>query len=357
MPMLVALDTSVTDFDRGGTSRYVDALLPRLQARGDVEVVEVSMLRHWPWTARLPRRARILLHDLRWIGGGALAAAEEIKPDLWHGAGFKVPATPLLPSSVTIHDDTPWDHPPTARLYNRVHMRRNLRQAAPYLRGAITSAEITARAIATRLPAIRTRLHVTPWGVDHGVFHPRGPAEVEAALARLGIAGPYVLMVSPYGPRKNQPAMMEALSRVAGEFPGLGLVIVGRGNPGLDAGLPVIETGRIPDDQLAALYSGAELLLYVSVSEGFGLPVLEAMACGCAVLGSRDTVIEEIGGGAAGLAAAGSVDDIADQAGAMLKDAEQRRRLGALGIENAARYDWDTTAELTVAAWKQMVEG
>jgi glycosyltransferase involved in cell wall biosynthesis len=353
--MLVAVDTSVTDFDRGGTSRYVDSLLPRLKARPDVEVVEVSMAQAWPWTERLPHASRILVHDLRWIGSGALAAAKQMEPDLWHGVGFKVPATPRLATSVTIHDDTPWDYPPTARLYNRAYMRRNLERAAPYLRGVITSAESTARAIADRLPAIRSRIHVTPWGVDHAVFRPRDPEEVDAALARTGARRPYVLMVSPYGRRKNQPAMMEALSRVGGEVPGLSLVIAGRANPGLSASLPVVETGRIPDDTLAALYSGAEMLMYVSVSEGFGLPVLEAMACGCAVLGSRGTVIEEIGGGAAAVADAASVDDIAEQARGLLQDPDLRRELGRRGIDNAAAYDWDTTAERTVAAWREML--
>jgi glycosyltransferase involved in cell wall biosynthesis len=354
MPMLIALDTSVTDFDRGGTSRYVDALLPRLRARPDVEVVEVNMRQEWPWTDRLPRRSRVLIHDLRWITGGALGVARELRPDLWHGAGFKVPVHPTLPASVTIHDDTPWDDPPTARLYNRAYMRRNLERAAPYLRGAITSAEVTARAIATRLPAIRSRLHVTPWGVDHAVFRPRDEAEVASTLSRLGIAPPYVLMVSPYGRRKNQPAMAAALRRVAAEVPRLRLVIAGRTNPTLNAGLPVIEIGRVSDDELAALYSGAEMLLYVSISEGFGLPVLEAMACGCPVLGSRGTVIEEIGGGAATLAAAASVEDIAAQATRLLRQPELREASARRGIENAARYDWDTTAELTVAAWREM---
>ena len=353
--MLIALDTSVTDFDRGGTSRYVDSLLPRLRARSDVEIVEVNMRQRWPWTERLPRRSRILVHDLRWIPRGAIDAADAIRPDLWHGVGFKVPATPLLAASVTIHDDTPWDDPPTARIYNRTYMRRNLEHAAPYLRGAITSADVTARAIAARLPAIRSRIHVTPWGVDHDLFRPRAVGEVEAALRRLGVPTPYVLMVSPYGRRKNQPAMMEAISRAAADVPGLSLVIVGRTNASASALLPVVETGRIPDDTLAALYTGAEMLMYVSVSEGFGLPVLEAMACGCPVLGSRGTVIEEIGGGAAVLADPADVDDIATQARRLLQDRAVRQEASDRGIANAAGYDWDITAERTVGAWREML--
>jgi glycosyltransferase involved in cell wall biosynthesis len=352
--MRIAFDTSVTDFDKGGTSRYVDELLPRLRQRSDVDVVEVSMRAEWPWTDGLPRLARLFLHDQRWVRSGAVAAAGRIAPDLWHGAGFKVPAAPLLPASVTIHDDTPWDEPPTARLYNRVYMRRNLERAAPYLRGAITSARLTADAIARRLPALRTRMHVTPWGVDHAVFRPRSAAEVAAACARVGVEPPYALMVSPYGPRKNQPAMMAALSVAAAAMPGLGILVVGRTNPDLSASIPVVAAGRVDDDELAALYTGAALLAYVSLKEGFGLPVLEAMACGCPVLGGRDTVIEEIGGGAAVLADPDNPREIADAARRLLEDRELREELSARGIENAAGYDWDITAERTVTAWREM---
>jgi glycosyltransferase involved in cell wall biosynthesis len=353
--MRVAFDTSVTDFDKGGTSRYVEALLPRLGNHPGVDLVEVTMRGRWPWTDRLPRSSRILVHDMRWVPKGTLTAADELQADIWHGAGFKVPASPRLRTSVTIHDDTPWDDPPTARLYNRAYMRRNLERAAPYLRGAITSTNSTALAIAHRLSAIRTRIHVTPWGVDHAVFRPRPIAEVEAVCTALDIEPPYVLMVSPYGRRKNQPRMMEALERAAVAVPGVRLVVVGRTNPGLSAGIPQHEVGRVSDSQLSALYSGAHLLAYVSLKEGFGLPVLEAMACGCPVLGSRGTVIQEVSGGAALLADPIDVADIAGQAQRILSDPELRREVAEKGIENAAGYDWDITADRTVAAWRQML--
>ena len=350
----VAFDTSVTDFDHGGTSRYVDELLPRLRDRDDVELVEVDMRRAWPWSTRLPRKARILLHDLRWVPAGAVAAGQDLRPDLWHGAAFKVPATPHPPTSVTILDDTPWDSPPTARLYNRTYIRGSLRRAAPYLHGAITIAHMTAQAVSERLPALRSRIHVTPLGVDHGTFRRLPPAEVEAALTRMGVEPPYILMVSPYGPRKNQPAMMDALSTLSAGSE-LKLVIAGRHNTGREAGVPTLKVGHVADDQLAALYNGAEMLLYASLKEGFGLPVLEAMACGCPVVGSRGTVIEEIGGGAAELVDARDLRAIAGGVRGLLEDLDRRHELREAGLDNAARFSWETTADLTVAAWQQMI--
>ncbi|MEA2645469.1 MAG: hypothetical protein QOE92_552 [Chloroflexota bacterium] len=353
MSLRVAFDTSVTDFDRGGTKRYVDALLARLRERDDVDVIEVDMRSAWPWAARLPRRARILLHDLRWVPSGSVAAARDLGVDLWHGAGFKVPATDAIATSLTIHDDTPWDSPPTARLYNRVYMRAALRRAAPHLRGAITSTDLTARAIAERLPGLGPRIHVTPWGVDHDTFRVLAPAEAEAALARLGVEPPYVLMVSPYGPRKNQAKMMAALDQLP-HGSELKLVIAGRNEQDLRCELPTIRLGQVDDNQLAALYNGAELLLYASLKEGFGLPVIEAMACGCPVVGSRGTVIEEIGGDAAELVDPRAEEAITAGVRAVLEDAGHRDEMRTAGLQNAARFTWERTADLTVAAWQQM---
>ena len=350
--MDVLFDTSVTDFDRGGTSRYSDALLPRLAAIG-ADVTEIAMTTAWPWTARLPRAGRLLVHDLAWVPVGSAAVGRRLGARLYHGAGFKVPPRTPLATSVTIHDDTPWDNPPTARLYNRAYMRRDLELAAPRLAGAITSASGTAEAILGRLPALRGRLHVTPWGVDHAVFRPRAAAEVAAAQVRAGITGPYVLIVSPYGARKNEAAMLDALGRVSAHHPGLQALIVGRHNPPAADPLAVVRCGRIPDADLAALYSGAAMLLYASLKEGFGLPLLEAMACGCPVVASAGTVLEEIADGAARLADPRDVASIADACEQVLLVGERSRLAGA-GIARAAGFTWENTARLTAAAWAGM---
>ena len=352
--MRVIFDTSVTDFDRGGTRRYVDALLPELRASPGVEVHELRMQRAWAWTAWLPRRLRILVHDLLWIRWGAVGSAAQLWPDLYHGAGFKVPVTRRFPISVTIHDDTPWDDPPTARLYNRTYMRRNLTAAEPILAGAITSAQATAEAIAGRLPGLRNRIHVTPWGVDHEVFQPRPAAVAEEVVARLGLPPVYALLVSPYGPRKNQPRMMAALEATARLHPGLGVAIVGRTNPYVASHMPVRELGHVEDSDLAALYSGAAFLLYTSLKEGFGLPVVEAMACGCAVIVSAGTVLENIAADAGLAVAAESIDEIAAACNRLLGDRVLARALGARGVHHAGAYDWGSTARATVAAWRKM---
>ena len=308
----------------------------------------------WPWSARIPRQARILLHDLAWVPRGAVSLGRARGASVYHGAGFKVPPRAPFATSVTIHDDTPWDNPPTARLYNRVYMRRVMEAAAPNLAGAITSSQTTAAAILTRLPALRGRLHVTPWGVDHDVFRPRPRAEVEVAAKAAGATSPYVVLVSPYGPRKNAAAMLQALARARESAPALQALVVGRHDSPVNDPLPVVRCGRVSDDELAGLYSGAEFLLYASLKEGFGLPVLEALACGCPVVTSRDSVLEEIAGGGALAVDPGSVEAIAAGCRTLLSDAGTRDDLRRQGLARSAGFTWEETARLTLQAWEQM---
>ena len=351
--MRVLFDSSVTDFDRGDTSRYVAALLPRLLDLG-APVQEVSMQSTWPWSARLPRSARVLLHDLVGVPRGSVSLGRALGATLYHGAGFKVPPRAPFRTSVTIHDDTPWDEPPTARLYNRVYMRRIMSAAAPHLAGAITSTEATAAAILSRLPALAGRLHVTPWGVDHRVFYPRPRGEVERAMAAARVSKPYVLLVAPYGPRKNAPAMLRALGLASDATPGLQALVVGRHDPPGDDPLPVVRRGRVSDDELAALYTGAQFLLYASLKEGFGLPVLEALACGCPAITSRGSALEEIGGDGVVAVDPAAVADIADACRRLLRDEGARDRLAARGPAHAAAYTWEETARRSVRAWEDM---
>jgi alpha-1,3-rhamnosyl/mannosyltransferase len=259
-------------------------------------------------------------------------------------------------TSVTIHDDTPWDDPPTASLYNRVNLRRTLRRAAPLVSGALVSTDTTANAILRHLPELEGRIHVTPFGINHEAFRPVPEHLVDRVRRAHGILGPYVLMVGPYGPRKNFPAMLESISRSQNQPKGLSVVVTGRPAKTTRTPLPVIHTGFVGDEELAALYSGAEFLFYASLSEGFGFPVLEAMACGCAVLTSRGTVLEELAGGSAALAPPGDVEAMTAACEGLLSDPDHRRHRTEEGLRRAQLFDWDQTAAATADAWRQMAE-
>jgi glycosyltransferase involved in cell wall biosynthesis len=355
--MRVAFDTSVTETDPGGISRYVLELIAAFgrQPNG-IELVPISMYEEWPWTRNLERHLKALTHDQLWVGRGQVSACRRVEAEIVHGSAFKVAASADPATSMTIHDDTPWDDPPTASFYNRVNLRRTLRRSEPLVRGALVSTDTTANAILRHLPGLNDRIHVTPFGINHDAFRPVPEHLVERVRRAHGVLGPYILMVGPYGPRKNFPAMMEAIARIQDPPQGLSIVVTGRPAKPAPSPFPLIHTGFVGDEELSALYSGAEFLFYASISEGFGFPVLEAMACGCAVLTSSGTVLEELAGGSAMLAPAADVDALTAACETLLRDGDQKRQLIAEGLRRAPLFDWEQTAAATAQAWGEMAE-
>jgi len=353
MTMRVAFDSSVALFDPGGTSRYIRELLLRRGQFPEMDVEEVSMSRSWTWVKALSRQARILVHDIAWVRLGMPAAARTTGANLIHGAAFRAAARGLVPSSVTVHDHTPWD-PRFGTRWNRAIVARRLQDAGPQLVGVLTSCRTTARAIADHVPELAARIRVTPFGVDPVTFHPASEDDLARVKSAYNLPDSYVLMVGPHGPRKNFRAMAAALTAVRQHWPELGLVITGRASKSAD-GLSFLRVGDVGDDDLRALYSGAELLFYASLLEGFGFPLLEAMACRCPVVTSQDTVLAEIQGGAAMLTDPTDISAMVSACEQVLGDRELREQMISAGMENAARYRWETTVETTAKAWREMV--
>lgn len=184
-------------------------------------------------------------------------------------------------------------------------------------------------------------------------FGPRPPAEVDAVRARFGIAGRYLLMQATSDPRKNLSRTLEAWSAVAQRTPGdLELVVFGLtgrahvfGRQQDLAAMPrVRHLGFVPDDDMAALMSGAEAFLFPSLYEGFGLPIIEAMRCGTAVLTSDASSTGEVAGGAALLVDPASAESIGCGIVALTEGQDLRASLVARGHERAACFDWDEAA-------------
>jgi alpha-1,3-rhamnosyl/mannosyltransferase len=165
---------------------------------------------------------------------------------------------------------------------------------------------------------------------------------------------PYVLFVGSAQPRKNLKRLAQAVARVSQSQRGLRLVIAGAdgwGNEG-NLGPNVTLAGRVDDDQLLALYRHAQCAALVSLHEGFGLPVLEAMAAGTPVVASNVAALPEVSGGAAVLVDPLSIDAIADG----IADAIARRdKLVAAGALHAAQFTWARTAELTLAVYRELI--
>ena len=253
--------------------------------------------------------------------------------DLLHCTTFRGPRGARVPTVLTVHDLAilrfPEAFPRWHRLYGRAGLARVLRAAD----AIIAVSEFTKQQTIELIGVPEERIRVIPNGVD-SVFGVDGPRA----------DGEYVLAVATLEPRKNLANAVEA-ARLAG----VELRVVGaRGWGGVDVPGWV---GEIPDPELAALYRGARCVLYPSIYEGFGLPVLEAMACGTPVVTSRGAVMEEIAGGAAVLVDPFDPSSIAN--GIATAEAS-RDKLVPLGFTRAHGFTWKRTADAVVALWREL---
>ena len=256
----------------------------------------------------------------------------------------------------TIHDLIPLDHPEWfnprfAQWYKWLFPR-----LAPRLQHIIAISEFTKQRVVELLNVDPRRITVVPNGVDPQ-FTPSHEPAIAAMRQQLGISVPrYLLSVSSLEPRKNINRLFEAWERVVNRIPeDVALVVAGaHGASGVFSGVKLDRlpprvhfTGYVPQDQLPVLYSGALAFVYPSLYEGFGLPPLEAMACGTAVVTSNGTSLREVVGDAAVLIDPLDVDSIADGIERITEDSNLRQSLAQAGRERARHLTWDHCAQLT----------
>ena len=223
----------------------------------------------------------------------------------------------------------------------------------------ISVSETTKRDLVAHLGIPEERIFVVYEGVDHDLFRPVEARPIEA---------PYVLFVGSEQPRKNLPTLFRAFAALRADPRFRNLKLVKVGNPGngrpsfrertlaavAELGLEdeVIFTGRVPHDDLPAYYSGAGCLVLPSFYEGFGLPPLEAMACGCPVIVSTRGALPEIAGGAALTVEPQDVEALATAMKGVFTDPALRAELRARGLERASHFSWEKAARETVAVYE-----
>jgi glycosyltransferase involved in cell wall biosynthesis len=319
----VGVDTSPLVQTRAGTARHVRGLLGALRDRPGVELELLSF--------GGAGKASSVVRDVVWYPLGLGRRARAL--DILHCTTFRGPTGAGVPTVLTVHDLAilrgPEAFPRWHRLYGRAGLRRVLRAA-----DAIVAVSEFSRAETVELAGVPAeRVRVIQHGVD-AVFTPHGPRA----------DGEYVLAVGTLEPRKNLGRAVEAAREA-----GVELRVVGaRGWGGVDVAGWV---GEIPDVELAALYRGARCVLYPSLYEGFGLPVLEAMACGAPVVTSVGTAMEEVAGGAAVL-----VDplDVAAIGGGIHEALARRDELVAAGMARARTFTWQRAADAVVELWQEL---
>lgn len=251
----------------------------------------------------------------------------------------------------TVHDLAPLDAP---HRLSRAQVNRFRATVAGLKRAdrLVAISRYTAGRLAAELGIREDRITVLPLAVDHAVFAP-GAGEARD--------GPYVLSVGSDEPRKNLEALIPCLARAAAGISGLSLVRVGEWlPPALRRGLAAVlggrvhELGCVDDHRLAGLYAGALALVMPSRLEGFGLPVLEAMACGCPVVCSDATSLPEVGGDAVLYFPACDGAIAGDHLAALAADPRRRADLIARGKARAAGFTWSGHADALAGIYREL---
>ena len=355
----VGLDVTHALINRTGLGRYAAELQQSLQQRPGVRVIPIRAVRRVSPSpvGRVMQglRREALYYPERFARAGARAGAQVLHlptPAPGRGRG--------LPLVVTVHDLLPLRHPDLFTRQTRAHTHLY----APFVRRAarlITPSEYTRGEVIELLGVPAGRVVTVPNGLD-----PRfSPREIDRdKLAReFGITGRYVLAAGTLEPRKNLTAVLRAFPQVAEAFDDVTLVVAGgRGwrNDTFESELArstlagrVRLTGFVSDERLTELYSGAACFVYPSLAEGFGLPPLEAMACGAPVIAGNRTALPEVLGSAGLLVDPEDHTALAAQLLRVLQDQELARSMRAAGLDRAGRFSWAATAAATEQVYRQ----
>lgn len=322
--MRVAVDTTPLRLTGAGTARYLRNLLARLEPEHEVRRLAFGGA----------GKAAVLARELAWY---PFALGRLRDADVLHCPTYYGPLRPRLPLVVSVLDLSVFRHPEAFPRWTRTYVPRVAPRVLRAATRLLAISEFTKRELVEVLGLPAERIAAVPLAVEREVFHADGAAA----------GGDYVLAVGTLEPRKNLARLVEATRRL-----GVELRLAGASGWGgvTVTGAGVRRLGWLTDEELARQYRGAGVVVYPSLYEGFGFPILEAMACGAPVVTSRGGATEEVAGDAAVLA---DPLDPASIAAAIEEARGRREELRRKGFERAAEFSWEETARRTVEVYRE----
>jgi len=330
--MRVAVDITPLALTKAGVARHIAGLLSGLETEPDLELRRYSFGGH--------SKALVPVRDLGWYLAALPARARLDHVDVLHCPSQRAPFRSSVPLVVTVHDLAGLRHPETFNAWTRTYTRALLPRIVRAAARVIAVSEFTRGELIELLHIPDEKVHVIP----NAVGPPFGPDGKAAE-------GDYVLAVGTLEPRKNLDRLVDAFARAG--LNGTRLLVTGGHGWGNvhPAGKDVHWLGFVPDEELARLYRGARCVAYVSAYEGFGLPVLEAMACGAPVVAASTGAGPEVGGDAAVLV--DPLDDEAIAAG-LVEAIDRADELRERGLARAQKFDWKRVADATVDVYLEV---
>lgn len=370
--MRIAFDGTTLRPQKTGVGYYTEHLLQHLLREAPADEFVILSNRSVRTSAPLPDRARVLpgyRFPVRsvWMQTLLPAALHTMQPDVAHFTNSIVPLVKRVPTVVTIHDMT-------LDLFPDLHPLRKQVLTRPL----VALAARTADAIITVSHSARQdilRLTGAPAGRVHVIHEAAAPAFrpiqnctlLESVRRRYGLAERVILYVGTIEPRKNLPRLIEAYAHVHhnGDLPhqlvcvgphGWGYQEVRQCIEALNLGDAVRLTGYVPFTDLAPLYNLSEIFVFPSLYEGFGLPVVEAMACGTPVITARNSSFREIADGAVEAIDPLETDAIAEALVRLSNDVDRRRELGRNGLLRAQEFSWSRAARETLIVYRAVID-
>ena len=287
-------------------------------------------------------------------------------PDLLH-VQYTAPLGCTTPVVVSVHDVSFLEHPEYFTRDRAWQLQWTVRRTVSRAAKVLTGTEFSRRSILKVYGDLEEDKVVVVPNAAASEFRPIArEAAAQAVRQRLSIGGPFILSVGDLQPRKNHIGLIRAFARLTRAYPQLKHRLVLAGKPtwfadrvrdaARDSGVSdrIQFFGFVSDDDLLQLYNACELMVFPSFYEGFGLPALEAMACGRSVVCSNTTALPEVVDGAAILFDPYRVDEMVRAVADLLLDSELRARMERLGLQRAAHFSWQKTAEKTLEVFREV---
>jgi len=371
----VLIDATAVPADRGGVGRYVDGLVTALDS-ADVSLAVVCQRSDTERYSRLAPHVEVLSGPtaishrparLAWEQTGLPLVAQSVGAEVIHSPHYTMPLHTSIPVVVTVHDATFFSEPALHSAVRGAFYRSATRTAVRRATRVVVPSFSTRDELVRLLEADPDRIDVARHGVDSATFHVADQAERDRVTARLGIKQqPYVAFLGVLERRKNVPNLIRGWVQACdglAEPPALVLA----GSSGWDdevdqavaevpAGLRVLRPGYLRPADLAGLLGGAAVVAYPSAAEGFGLPVLEAMACGAPVMTVARLSLPEVGGDAVDYTEP-DAESIGAGLRALLEDEPRRRALAEAGRVRAREFTWAASAEAHAEAYRRAAAG
>ena len=368
--MRFAVDAHAIGRHLTGNEVYVRSLLNAFAAF-DQQCDFVAYLSAGSARAWVPERIRtrtVAANPFLRLGFHLARRVREDRPDLLH-VQYTAPVNCSVPVVVSVHDVSFLEHPEYFTRDRAWQLQWTVRRTVNRAARILTGSEFSRNAILKVYGDLEEDKVVVVPNAAASEFRPISRESAAATVReRFGIGGPFVLSVGDLQPRKNQIGLIKAFAKLVRAYPQLkhNLVLVGKETWFADrvreaakesgVGERIQFFGFVSDGDLLQFYNACEVFVFPSFYEGFGLPALEAMACGRAVTCSNTSAIPEVVDGAAILFDPYSTDEIVRAIADLLLDAELRGRMERLGLQRAAHFSWQKTAERTLDVFREVVE-